>query len=200
MRAHWTCVALLFSSLSQPAWSANANLVMQAGLDTSLSLRCDTTLSFGVWFVPAGNRAGGASTLRITPSQPGQAPTVMVATGMATAAGNTTTQAECTLSGSKAADGTEVSISFGVSSIPLNPASVLEQGMASTPASLNLQRLRFRPLAAGFPSENVPPQIQHGSAAFAVGADLVIPNDLDSTQFGGYAGVLTITVTEQVSP
>ena len=186
--------------LMLPAVAANSSLEINAGLQRSLILNCHTSLTFGVWFVQSGNREGGATNIRIGPNQPGQLPTLNVKTGRGTSVIPGPGQGECTLSGSSAADGTAFSVSFGETTLNLLAANVLGRNQPANAASLSVARLRFRSLSPQFVGEMVAPKLSNGTASFAVGGDLTIPNNLDASNFGGYNGTLTITVTEQENP
>lgn len=183
--------------LMVPAMAANSSLEINAGLQNSLILNCTKPLTFGVWFVQSGNREGGATIIRIGPNQPGLLPTLNVRGGRGTSAIPGPGQGECSLTGSSAAEGTEFTVSFGETTLNLLAANVLGRSQANTAAGLSVAGLRFRPLGPQFPQEMEAPKLIEGTASFAVGGDLTIPNNLDASNFGGYNGTLTITLTEK---
>lgn len=183
--------------LMVPAMAANSSLEINAGLQNSLILNCTKPLTFGVWFVQSGNREGGATTIRIGPNQPGLLPTLNVQRGRGTSAIPWPGQGECSLTGSSADEGTEFTVSFGETTLNLLAANVLGRNQAAKAAGLSVTRLRFRPLGPQSPQEMEAPKLIEGTASFAVGGDLTIPNNLDASNFGGYNGTLTITLTEQ---
>ena len=187
--------------LMLPAVAANSSLEINAGLQRSLILNCHTSLTFGVWFVQSGNREGGPTLIRIDPNVPGTNPSINRMSGLAVGVNPGPGQGTCTISGSTAADGTELSVDFVESFVTLIAGAVLGK---NTPVNVSdaivVSRFRFMPSQSsisGTPLQNANPVLSNGSASFAVGGDLTIPNNLDASNFGGYNGTLTITVTEQ---
>ena len=197
-------ISALFFSATLLADIVSDDLQINAGLETGLSLTCFDALTFGVWFVQSGNREGGATLIRIDPNLPGTLPSINRISGLAVGVNPGPGQGTCTISGSTAADGTELSVDFVESSVTLIAGAVLGK---NTPVNVSdaivVSRFRFMPSQSsisGTPKQNANPVLSNGSASFAVGGDLTIPNNLDASNFGGYNGTLTITVTEQENP
>lgn len=180
------------------AESVTGSLQIEAGLVAGLTLTCEKPLTFGVWFVQSADREGGATRLSIGTNVPGALPSLNTVSGFGTSVLPGPGQGECTVSGSVAPDDTQLTVSFSDSSITLGSAEVLGQGAADTAAAMTVENFTFRPAAfgPGFPVAGDNPRISDGRAAFSVGADLLIPNNLESENFGGYSGTVSITVTE----
>jgi len=189
-------LSLLCLQTSLLADTATSNLQINAGLDRSLILNCSKPLTFGVWFVQSSDRTGGQTLIRVGPNVPGGLPLVDQRSGEASGVLPGPGQGECQVSGSTAPDGTELSIVFNSTVLTLNPEALLGQNRPAESGALRVERFRWRPASAGFANEGVLPKIESGTASFAIGADLIIPNNLNAANFGGYSGSITITVTE----
>lgn len=170
---------------------ASVDLQIKAGLVAALSLTCDKPLTFGVFRMQPGDLGIGETKWRLTANQPGSLPTfnqIAGAFGTATGVLPGPGQGECRIAGASALDGSTVSISFGAAdSITLVGATVLGLS-AATPPTKGLTVGRFR-------SSPTEPVIADGITTFAIGADLTVPNDLISVNFGGYIGTITVTAT-----
>jgi hypothetical protein len=194
---------LLGSSLVVLCWPTfiyadpiNGTLHIEAGLEQGLVLNCSKPLTFGVWFVQSADRTGGQTVIRIGPDTPGSLPSINRVSGEALGDRPGPGQGECHVSGSSATNGTELSITLSATSITLHPKAVLGQPMPTETTAIIGQRFRWIPSTPNPASLNTLPQLENGNASFAIGADLIIPNNLNPASFGGYSGSITITVTE----
>jgi hypothetical protein len=193
--------AVLAFGASSPALAdtASGTLQIEAGLVAGLTLSCPKPLTFGVWFVQSADREGGLTRFRLTPNVPGALPSPNLVEGRGTSVLPGPGQGECLVTGSVAEDNTELAVSFGTSFVDLAAEAVLGLDAPGSAAGVRVENFLFRPATqgAGVPSVSAPPKIVDGQAEFAVGGELVIPNNLTAENFGGYSGSITITVTEQ---
>jgi hypothetical protein len=182
------------------AESGQGTLEVNAGLSAALQLSCTKPLTFGVWFLTTGSREGGTTEIEISPGVPGGSPVTNKRSGTGSSGFPGPGQGECTVSGSLADDNTELTVTFDVASINLQPEAVLFQGLPSSDGGLSVKNFTIRPAASGstFPALNSNPKLTNGEATFAVGGRLVIPSNLTSEQLGGYSGTVTLTVTDNL--
>lgn len=190
--------SLGFASVTN-ARSGQGILEINAGLSAALKLSCYKPLTFGVWFLLSGSR-DSSTEVRVKPNVPGDSPITTKLAGDGSRGFPSPGQGECSVSGSLAEDGAELAVTFGETSIDLQPEAALFQREPSSDGGLTVRNFTFRPAASdsSFPAEMSKPKLSNGETTFAVGGLLVIPSTLTNDHFGGYTGTLTITVTDNL--
>ncbi|WP_018952039.1 hypothetical protein [Thioalkalivibrio sp. AKL12] len=188
-------VSLATLGFAAPALAdvATDDLQVNAGLVAGLTLTCDKPLTFGVLRMQSLDLGVTATQWRLTPNLPEQLPSfnqTAGAFGTATSVLPGPGQGECAVVGSVAPDDTTIGISFASSSVTLTGAEVLDLSAATPPEpGLTVDRFRTNPSL---------PTIVDGETRFAIGADLNIPNNLVTENFGGYTTTVTVTVEENL--
>ena len=185
--------------LSQTALAGEGELEIHAGLRQALTLDCYQPLNFGTTAVP--NELSGVARIEVyadsrTPDTHSQA-----------VVGADAEQGECTLTGSAADNGTEVTVrvngvewqgGFGnLEAVPMHPDGEAFNGLdaPSAPAELSITSIFVRPK-----THSMPLVITDGGATFTIGGSLDIPQEVagNADAMGGYSATITIEVDDGV--
>lgn len=171
------------------AQSAQANLNVKAGLAPTLTLTCHTALSFGTTRLIDAAAVATTTLTLIAASGAITNPTIV---GIIPPAFGT--PGKCTLQGSEANDGQNLTIFIGTSTtvassatIAISGANILGLGAANTTITVN-----------NFTLDPLIPEVEEKKASFAIGADLIIPANPGANGIGGYQGAITVFVSDTI--
>ena len=190
------CAAVVAASLATTAQAEEASTTVNvyAGLASVMELTC-SDVSFGVWRVPTGSRAGGTTTITLV--EGGTASTTTGGDGVALSVAHVShapKAGECTVSGSSKVSGDgAANIGGGIADIT---GSFVAAGAddefftglkvpttALTALNYTLRLSNYTPTVTG-----------SGGTIFKVFGEMVIPNDLGSSNYGGYkAGTIAVS-------
>jgi len=195
---------LVFSALlailpfTSQAESASSPVDSWVGLESPFRVIC-TSLNFGVWFVPTGDR-GGSTTISID-TKSGTTDTGVTISGpgsdrlavIADRGYDSPLAGVCNVKGSLAENGQALEITFESSSnenISLIPSEhIYAQGLKQAPigASLNVS---LRAPESG----RTTVALTNGEAQFRVVGDLTIPNNILRNNYGAYKSERSATI------
>ena len=179
----------LLGATGAQADTASDSVDAKAGLQPALELSC-TDVSFGVWRVPVRS-SGGTTTITLD-----RANDTVAATGNTTRVAQSSSHAswvhsrgECTVSGSTAADTTAADVTItGGNNMGFTGAAAATSGYVGLNAPGADATLGATLNAAATTT------IASGSSTFYVGGVLTIPQDILSTNYGGYKTTSSATV------
>lgn len=168
------------------------------GIESPFRIIC-TSINFGVWFVPLGDRGGDSVVNLFVPEDTTNTATNVTGGGRARLAAiedkgyDSPLAGVCNVRGSLASNNTDITISFeGTSNqnISMVPSShIFAQDLAAAQTGANMEANLSAPEAGRL---NV--RITNGEAVFRVIGTLNIPNNLIRDNYGAYRGTTNATI------
>lgn len=168
------------------------------GIESPFRIIC-TSINFGVWFVPLGDRGGDSVVNLFVPANSTNTDTDVTGGGSARLAAiedkgyDSPLAGVCNVRGSLASNDTEITISFeGTSNqnISMVPSShIFAQDLAAAQTGAIMEANLSAPEAG-----RVNVRITNGEAVFRVIGTLSIPNNLIRDNYGAYRGTTNATI------
>lgn len=182
---HLGAASLFLLSISHPtaAEEATATLNATAGLSSSITLTCDTDLSFGKIMIDVDSHDGEAL---VTVDTAGAVNTATNDQAISSVDGGTA--GECQISGSMGSDGSTVTVTTLSANNQFSPGAA--EGLDA--ASGTNETFVLNALTDGTID------LQGGQATFNVGGTLVLPSVLTRSELGGWTTDITVTVDDEI--
>jgi len=194
----WATLLLVAAPFAAKADTASSTVDSWVGLESPFRVIC-TSVNFGVWFVPPGNR-GGITTLSLDIAT-GTTDTVVTVSGtgsdrlavIADRGYDSPLAGVCNVKGTLADNGASLTISFASDSnidMELEPfMHIFATGLAAAPEGATL-KVTLRTPETGRASV----QVTGGEAVFRVVGDLTIPNNISRENYGAYKAIQPATI------
>lgn len=163
------------------AEDASATLDVTAGIESALTLECETDLSFGRTTINPDKHDGEAS---VDVGANGEVVTSGNA-GDLSADDAGSSPGQCTMSGSMGSDGSDVTVTLD------SDGAFTPEAAEGLDASKSTETLDLKGL------EHSTVDLQQGTATFDIGGEIVIPSVMSRDELGGWTTSITVTVSDE---